>query len=109
MSNPQPHYPNPGYGPGSPPPTPPRKRRRVFMWFFLLVQVIFLIWIIAGASSSGSATAKSCAGLTGQALQTCQDASHVGTGIGIALIIGLWVGVDVILGIIYLVVRLARR
>jgi uncharacterized membrane protein len=42
-------------------------------------------------------------------LQTCQDASHVGTGIGIALIIVLWAVVDVILGITYLVVRLARR
>lgn len=92
------------------PQTPPvKKRKRVFMWFFLAVQAIFLIWIITGASSSGGATAKSCAGQVGQALQTCQDASHVGTGIGVALIIILWCVVDVILGITYLVVRLARR
>jgi len=88
---------------------PVRKRRRIFMWFFLAVQAIFLIWIITGASSSGGSTAKSCAGQVGQALQTCQDASHVGTAIGVGLIIGLWVAVDVILGIVFLVVRVSRR
>lgn len=90
-------------------PTPAKKKRRIFPWFFLAVQAIFLIWIITGASSSGSATAKSCAGQVGQALQTCQDASHAGTAIGVGLIIGLWVAVDVILALIYLFVRLLRR
>lgn len=95
-------------GPAVPTP-PPKKRKRIFMWFFLAVQAIFLIWIIVGANSSGSSVAKSCKNLTGQALQTCQDASHAGTGIGIALVIILWVIVDVILVIIWAVVRLSSR
>lgn len=90
-------------------PAQKQKKRRVFMWFFLVVQVLFLIWIITGATSSGGSTAKSCANLTGQALQTCQDASHAGTAIGVGLIIVLWAVVDIILGITYLIVRLARR
>lgn len=106
---PQPSTPSPGYGPGNPAPVAAKKKRRIFPWFFLVVQAIFLIWIITGASSSGSTTAKSCANLTGQALQTCQDASHAGTAIGVGLIIGLWVAVDVILALIYLFVRLLRR
>lgn len=86
-------------------PQPARKRRHVFRWFFLAIQVLFLVWIIAGASSSGGSTAKSCAGLTGQALQTCTDAGHAGTAIGVGLIIGLWAAVDVILALTYLIFR----
>jgi hypothetical protein len=88
---------------------PVKKRKRIFMWFFLAVQALFIIWIIAGASSSGSATAKSCANLTGQALQTCQDASHAGTGIGVALIVIVWCIVDFLLAITWLIVRMSRR
>lgn len=88
---------------------PARKRRHLFRWFFLAVQVLFLVWIIAGANSSSGSVAKSCAGMTGQALQTCTDAGHVGTGIGVMLIIVLWAVVDVILGISFLVMRATRR
>lgn len=102
-ARPEPSYPSPN-GTGEP---PVRKRKRLFMWFFLAVQALFLIWIIAGASSS--TTAKSCANLTGQALKTCQDASHVGTGIGVFLIIIFWVIVDILLTLVWAVVRLSSR
>jgi uncharacterized membrane protein len=81
-----------------------RKRRRVFMWFFLAVQVIFVIWIIAAIASVHHGS--SCANLTAQ---ECASARDVGSTIGFGLVIGLWVAVDVILGIVYIVVRLARR
>jgi ABC-type Fe3+ transport system permease subunit len=88
--------------PGSPPQRP-RKRRRIFRWVFLVVQVLFLIWIITGiASSSGSDV---CTGLTGQDLQTCNDAGSAGTAIGVGLIIFLWAAVDIILAICWLVFR----
>jgi hypothetical protein len=77
-----------------------RKRRHIFRWVFLAIQVLFLVWIIAGAASSSSA---SCAGLKGAALHTCHDAGHVGTAIGVGLIIFLWAAVDLILGVGYLV------
>lgn len=86
-------------------PAPPKKQRHIFRWVFLAIQLLFLIWIIAGISSASGSTAKSCAGLTGDALNTCTTASHAGTGIGVALIIVLWVIVDIILGISYLIFR----
>lgn len=75
------------------------------MWVFLAIQALFLVWIISGAASAGD----NCAGLTGDDLAACEAGTAVGAGIGVALIIGLWVAVDIILGIIYLVVRSARR
>lgn len=104
--------PNPpqwGPRPEPPPPAPKtRKPRRIFLWIFLAVQVIFLVWVIVGASS-GAGTPKECRGLTGQDLQNCKDASHVGTTIGVGLVIGLWAAVDIILGITYFIYRLSRR
>jgi hypothetical protein len=83
----------------APPPTP-RKKRRVFLWFYLALQVIFLIWIIAGAQ------ANHC---NAQGSQLANNACTAGTGIGIALVIALWVAVDVIVGGTYAIYRLASR
>ncbi len=100
---------SPGQPPGQAPTAPPpRKRRRVFFWVFLAVQILFLIWVITGAAS-GSGTPEDCKGLTGDQLELCNDASDVGTTIGVGLIIGLWVAADFILGLTYLVYRLATR
>lgn len=87
------------------PSAPPKKKKRVFMWFFLAVQLLFLIWVISGAAA-GSGAPDDCASLDAA---LCNDASDVGTAIGVALIIVFWAVVDIILGFIYLVVRLARR
>jgi uncharacterized membrane protein len=86
------------------PTTAPRKRR-VFMWVFLAIQVLFLVWAIAGAAS-GSGQPADCGTLDAD---TCNTASDVGTGIGVALIVGLWMFVDFGLGVAYAVYRLARR
>jgi hypothetical protein len=85
-----------------------RKPPRIFLWVFLALQVLFLIWVIL-AAASGSGTPEECRGQTGQNLQTCKDASDVGTTIGVGLIIGLWAAVDIILGFTYLIYRLGRR
>jgi hypothetical protein len=79
----------------------PKKPRRIFMWFFLAVQALFLIWLVAGVSGN----AQESTGLTG----TEADAYAVGTGIGVMLIIGLWLAVDFLLVIGWAVVRLARK
>ncbi|MFE1797763.1 hypothetical protein ACFW9L_16555 [Streptomyces sp. NPDC059517] len=86
----------------------PKKRRRIFLWVFLAVQILFLVWIISG-SVSASGTSNDCQGLTGDALSLCEDAGDVGTAIGVGLIIALWAAVDIILGISYIVYRLATR
>jgi hypothetical protein len=80
-------------------------RFRVFTWIILAINVLFLIWIIGGASSA----ADNCDGQVGDALEACQAGTAVGAGIGVALIIGLWVAVDLILGILWLITRRKTR
>ena len=87
---------------------PPRKRRRVFLWVFLAVQILFLIWVILGASTA-SGTPEGCRGLTGEDLKLCEDASDVGTTIGVGLIVAFWVAADFILALTYAIYRLASR
>ncbi len=103
----------------------PYKRRRIFLWTFAAVQLIFIGLIIGyGTESTGPSHAdlvSSCYNHHWYPLFTSQQdcvvhfggalnqAGHVGQGIGIALVIGLWVATDVILGIGYLIYRLARR
>lgn len=83
----------------------PKKKKRIFLWFFLAVQLLFIIWIIAGASSSGG-DATDCGSLSQKA---CNDAEDIGTGLGVALIIVFWMVVDFLLAVIYGVYRLAKR
>lgn len=80
----------------------PKKKRHIFRWFFLAVQLLFLAWIIFGV---GGAAAENCDGETGAALEACQAGTAVGASIGAGLIIGLWVAVDIILGLTYLIFR----
>ena len=103
----------------------PRKRKRVFMWTFLAIQLVFIALIVAyGMESTGPSHADIVAGCYNgawqglfQSQQDCvvhyghalNEAGHTGQGIGIALVIGLWVATDVILGIGRIVVVLARR
>ncbi|MEV8318586.1 hypothetical protein AB0Q95_30975 [Streptomyces sp. NPDC059900] len=75
------------------------------MWAFLALQVIFLLWAVLGART-GAGTPDDCGPLDAQ---TCNDAANTGTAIGVGLVIVLWAAVDIILGITYAVVRLARR
>jgi len=88
-------------------PTPPAqpaqpakdRRLRPFTWFILAVNVLFLVWVV----SAPSGASKGCAGLTGDQLQACRAGTTVGTAIGVAVIIFLWVATDVILGVVWLV------
>lgn len=86
-------------------PTEPKKKRRIFLWVFLAVQAIFLFWIFGGAST-GAGQATDCGSLDAK---TCNAASDIGTGIGVALIIVVWMVVDFFLAVIYGVYRLAKR
>lgn len=80
-------------GPG----TEQRRRHRIFPWVFMGIQIIFLVWVIVGANSGGSCPPQQ------------EDACEAGTAIGVGLIIALWVAVDIILALTYLVFRLFRR
>lgn len=119
-----------GYWPPQPPvgiqPSKKRKKRRVFMWFFLVVQAIFIIWLIVGLATvhTGPTHADLVAGCYHGAWQplfksqadcvkhyggALNDAGTAGKAIGVGLVIALWVAVDVILGVTYMIYRLATR
>ena len=80
-------------------PQPVKKKVRVFTWIILAINALFLIWLVSGIVSVSNST---CDNLS---QQSCDSAKAVGGGIGAILIIFLWVAVDVILGIIWLVTR----
>ena len=100
----QPYQPPAGQPYGGPSAAPTRKKRRVFLWVFLAIQVLFVVWLIAGLTDSTDP----CANET-EFKDACQAGAQLGTGIGIALIFGLWLFVDLLLGVIYGVYRLAKR
>ena len=96
------------------------------MWTFLAIQALFLVWVIAGIATAHNApdahtVAQVCGhgGWQGlfQSYSDCKvhyanglkQAGEAGTAIGVALVVGLWVAVDVILGIGRLIVVTARR
>src|SRR5450759_5199182 len=81
------------------------KKRHVFLWIFLAVQALFVVWIIAGSASAGG-DATNCGTLT---QDTCNAAQNAGTGIGVALVVILWMVVDFLMAVIYGVYRLATR
>jgi hypothetical protein len=98
----------------------------VFLWVFLAIQALFLLWLVVGlvtvqTGPSHAELASTCYNHNWYPLYNSQaDCVHnygatltgvgdVGKAAGAALIIGLWVAVDAILGISYGVYRLATR
>jgi hypothetical protein len=87
----------------------PRKKKRIFLWFFLAVQAIFIVWIVTGM---GGADIPDCSGLKGNKADNCEmeaAATGIGTGIGVMLVVGLWMTVDFFLAVGYGIYRLAKR
>jgi hypothetical protein len=105
----------------------PRKKRRVFLWVFLAIQVLFIVLIVTqiAAHPAGPTAAQ-------QAAQTCanhgwyplfksqadcnqhyavalNDAGNVGKGIGVVVIVIIWIVVDFFVGLGYGIYRLASR
>lgn len=87
----------------TPYPPPPRKKKvRVFTWIIVAINVLFAVWLIGGIATAASKSGTSCNGLD---QKTCEAAQGIGATIGAGLILFLWVAVDVILGVIWLVTR----
>lgn len=80
---------------------------RVYPWVFLVVQLIFTAWTFVAWVRSFSYAADKCSGVSsfGGVNELCIAAVSAGSTIGIALVIGLWVAADVILGTAYLVFK----
>lgn len=88
-------------------PVPPVQKsdRRVFVWVFLTIQGLFAAWLVSGlfAVSSGP---DDCSGLS---QELCDDAFAVGAGLGVVLIFMLWVAIDFLLGVGYVIWKLSQK
>lgn len=82
---------------------PIRRGWRKLTWFVLIVQAVFVAWIIGGSVSASKGT---CEGLD-QA--TCDAAKGIGTALGVGMIVVVWLVVDLILLVIWLVTRPRQR
>jgi hypothetical protein len=101
------------------------KRHRVFLWVFLAVQVVFIIWLIVGSTGRTSPTTAQVAHFCGRgawqgvfsSYADCvkhgavglTDAANLGKGIGLALVVIIWLVVDFLLATTYGIYRLAKR
>ncbi len=85
--------------------TKPRRKKRVFLWVFLAIQAAFITWLIVGSAGAGG-TPADCGTLSAA---TCNDAEVVGAGIGLFLVVALWMITDFLVGGGYAIYRLAKR
>lgn len=70
-------------------------------WAIVLWTALFVVWIAAGVSG----VSNRCDGLTGQELSVCQAGTAIGGGIGVTLLIFLWLIGAAILTIIWFASR----
>lgn len=82
------------------------KRLRPLSWIIIGINILFAFWLFGGV---GSAVSDSCVGETGDALTACQAGTAIGAGIGTFMILTLWMIVDVILLVIFLVTKKKNR
>lgn len=73
-----------------------RPHWRVMTWVILLWNAVMAIWLGVGLATGANSVAH-------EATKAGQAGAEIGTGIGAALIIGVWVAGVVILGVIWLV------
>ena len=82
------------------------KRLRPLSWVIIIINILFTWWLFGGVCSVVS---DSCEGMTGDDLSACQAGTAIGAGIGIFMILVLWVMVDIILLVIFLVTKKKGR
>lgn len=77
----------------------------MFRVFFGLVNLGFWVWLLAAIAGTGDV----CDGETGEMLEACEAGAAVGGFASAALILFLWVAVDVILYVGYRIFRRKPR
>lgn len=80
-----------------------RPHWRKMTWVILAWNVLMVVWIIAGVASATHNP--SCAHTAVLGAKTCQNATDAGAGIGVSVLVVLWVLGDIILGVLWLVTR----
>lgn len=71
---------------------------KVCKWSFIIFNVLMLIWIITGVGGAANHASQ----IQGE---SARAGAAIGTGIGIMLILALWVMGDIILGLLVLFTR----
>jgi hypothetical protein len=71
----------------------------------LAVNALFVFWIFGGVGSASN----NCDGEIGDSLTACQAGTAICAGIGVFMILVLWVIVDFILLVIWLITRKKTR
>src|SRR5215211_462915 len=86
-------------------------RWRKMSWVLNIWNAIFLIWVIVGVSDRASEDCANDPDVIGGVIskETCEAASDVGTGIGVAFIIVLWFIGFLVLSLIWLMTRPKHR
>lgn len=74
---------------------------RKLSWAIIIVNILFAMWVVGGSASN----ADNCDGLAGDELAACEAGTAIGTGIGAAIICGIWLFVDIILLVIFVVTQ----
>lgn len=82
------------------------KKLRPLSWVIIVINILFAWWLFGGV---GSAVQDSCTGMTGSDLDACQAGTAIGAGLGGFMIMSLWVMVDIILLVIFLVTKKKGR
>lgn len=78
---------------------------RKMTWLIVVLNILMLILIVSAASSAHNDNLANCANQTSEffSQEDCQTFSDAGTGLGVAFVVFLWVLLDMILGLIWLV------
>lgn len=71
---------------------------KIFLWLFYLFNVLMLLWLIGGLNATSE--------MATQALTEAEKAgAAIGTGLGVSMVLGIWVIGDIITGLLALMTR----
>lgn len=74
-------------------------------WALVIWTALMALWIGSGIA----AVSNNCAGKVGEALSICQAGTAIGGGIGITMLLTLWFVGFIVLSLVWLMSRPARR
>lgn len=80
-------------------------RWRKATWALVIWNALMVLWVASGVAN----VADNCAGLTGSELELCEAGTTIGAGIGITLIAMIWFVGFVVLSLVWLMSRPAKR
>ena len=71
---------------------------KIFLWLFYLFNILMLVWVVGGYMSASDSISR-------LATEAERAGATIGTGLGISMLLGLWVVGDIITGLLALMTR----